>query len=223
MAKPRIALIHATPVAVDPIHAAMKAGWPEAEPVNILEDSLSPDRAAAGCISEELFDRIAALTRYAEAIGSDGILFTCSAFGAAIERAASLAKIPVLKPNEAMYEAAMDRGDNLAMIVTFPPAEGTMIEEFDDEARLRPQVPKLTTFLVEEALIALKSGDDATHNRLVSEKAGTISGYDALMLAHFSTSRAAADVRRRTAIPVLTSPDTAVAKLKRLITGKERI
>lgn len=222
MAKPRIALIHATPVAVDPIQAAMKSGWPEAEPVNILEDSLSSDRATAGRLSEELFDRIAALTRYAEGIGSDGILFTCSAFGAAIERAASTAKIPVLKPNEAMYEAAMDRGNKLAMIVTFPPSESTMVEEFEEESRVRPQNPTLKTFLVEQALIALKTGDENKHNQLVADEASTINGFDALMLAHFSTSRARQVAQQRTSIPVLTSPDTAVAKLKRLIAGEER-
>src|SRR5689334_19257164 len=41
----RIALIHATPLAVDPIDAAFDAQWPDAERVNLLDDSLSVDRA----------------------------------------------------------------------------------------------------------------------------------------------------------------------------------
>ncbi|MDY8109879.1 hypothetical protein U0C82_12085 [Fulvimarina sp. 2208YS6-2-32] len=46
-ARLRIALIHATPIAVDPIRQAFASGSADAETVNILDDSLSLDRAAA--------------------------------------------------------------------------------------------------------------------------------------------------------------------------------
>src|SRR6185436_13405645 len=94
MSRPRIALIHATPVAIDPIRDALAAGWPDAEPVNILDDSLSPDRAATNDLTDALTDRIVSLARYARGIGAAGVLFTCSAFGRAIEQAAVALDIP---------------------------------------------------------------------------------------------------------------------------------
>ncbi len=217
--RPRIALIHATPIAVDPIRLAFEAGWSDAEPVDIMDYSLSPDRAAVPDVDEVLTERIVALARYAKMIGSDGILFTCSAFGGAIDKAASLLDIPVLKPNEAMFESAMDRGSNIAMIATFPPARQTMEDEFADEARRRADAARLTTFVVEPAIVALRKGDEDTHNRLVAEQAAELKGFDALVLAHFSTSRAAKAAREKTSIPVLTSPDAAVAKIRRLVAG----
>ena len=48
MKKPRITLIHATPVAIDPICASFRRLWPQAQVANLLEDSLSADLAAAG-------------------------------------------------------------------------------------------------------------------------------------------------------------------------------
>jgi hypothetical protein len=146
-------------------------------------------------------------------------LFTCSAFGSAIEQAARLLDVPVLKPNEAMFEAAIERGPRTAMIYTFGPAAAGMEDEFREEAARRDPAATITSFHAPNALDALKGGDAATHNRLVTERANGMSGFDALVLAHFSTSRAADSVRAVTSIPVLTSPDAAVAKMKRLIAG----
>lgn len=75
----------------------------------------------------------------------------------------------------------------------------------------------LSSAFVPAALDALKAGDDATHDRLIAEAAAGLSGADAIMLAHFSMSRAAAMARARTDLPVLTSPDAAIAKLKRVL------
>ena len=115
----RIALIHATPAAVGPIEAAFAETWPEPDLVNLLDDSLSRDRALAADLTESMYRRFDALGGYAVSIGVDAILFTCSAFGPAIERVARAAAIPVLKPNEAMFAEAIARGGQIGMLATF--------------------------------------------------------------------------------------------------------
>jgi Asp/Glu/hydantoin racemase len=219
-ARPRIALIHATPVSIDPIHQALQSGWPEAEAVNILDDSLAPDRAKTPELSPAVADRIVQLARYARSTGADGILFTCSAFGRAIEMAASLLDVPVLKPNEAMFEAAIRAGRRIAMIATFPPSVASMEAEFAAQSRALDMGARLISRLVEPAMIALRSGDAAQHNRLIAEEAARLTDVDVIMLAHFSTSRAAAAVRQAVDRPVITSPDAAVIKLRGLIGGR---
>ena len=214
---PRIALIHATPIAMDPIRIAFENSWPNAERINILEDSLSPDRAKETYVTEEMTDRIVALARYARTIGSDAILFTCSSFGSAIETAASLLDIPVLKPNEAMFEAAIRKGGRTAMLYTFPPSREGMEAEFREEAARVSPTAEIESFLVDGAIDAVRAGDEATHNRLVAERASALEGFDAITLAHFSTARAIRAVQDVTRIPVLTSPDAAVAKLRFLL------
>lgn len=215
---PRIALIHATAVAVDPITSAFAEFWPDAETVNILEDSLSVDRAKSANLSSEMMGRISALGHYALNIGCDGVLFTCSAFGPAIEEFAKQSAAPVLKPNEAMFEAALATGNRTGMIYTFEASRDSMEQEFRAAAqRLNPQAT-ITSTMASGAMDALRGGDDSTHNALVAEAVDELGDVDAIILAQFSTSRAADTVRARTDVPVLTSPDAAVQKMKRLVT-----
>ena len=61
--KTRIALIHAVTVAIAPVQEAFGQLWPEAECVNILDDSLSLDRERDGVLTEAVARRISALAR----------------------------------------------------------------------------------------------------------------------------------------------------------------
>jgi len=207
---------------MDPIHAAFASGWPDARTVNILDDSLADDRAETPELTDRMFERFATLSRYAFDAGADAILFTCSAFGPAIERAAQRLPIPVLKPNEAMFEAAMSCGERIGMLTTFAPSAAPLQTEFDEAASARQPRPRLKTVVVEEAMRALRDGDVHTHNRLLAEKVGELGSCDAVMLAQFSTSCAAKEIRAKVSVPVLTAPDAAVAKLRSLVGGGRR-
>lgn len=220
MAKqPRIVLIHATRVAIDPIETAFAALWPEAGTLSILEEGLSADLASGFATQAELDRRIVSLADYAGGLSPDAILFTCSAFGSGIEEAARKNSIPVLKPNEAMFEAAIGAGGRVAMLYTFPPSAKGMEREFRQEAARRGTASDIRPVFVPDALDALKAGDTATHDRLVSEAAARIgeTEAEAVMLAHFSMTRAANMVRGSTRLPVFTSPETAISKLRRCL------
>ncbi|MGU3400629.1 aspartate/glutamate racemase family protein [Brucellaceae bacterium D45D] len=214
---PRIALIHAVEVAVAPINAAFDELWPEAERINLLEDALSLDRAREGGLSDTMIKRINALADYALLAGAQGVLFTCSAFGPAIEMAAKRLSVPVFKPNQAMFDAALSQGKNIGMLATFAPAIATMEAEFYEAAAKHEA--SIKTVLVEKALDALKSGDQDTHNRLVAEAALSLQDCDAIMLAHFSTSRAKKAVEEKLGRAVLTSPVAAVSALRHTVEG----
>jgi Asp/Glu/hydantoin racemase len=213
----RIVLVHAVTVAIQPVIDAFQRLWPAAERVNVLDDSLPRDRGKSDDLTPALFRRFQALSSYAELIGADGLLFTCSAFGPAIAAAAKTVSFPVLKPNEAMFEAALDLGRHIGMVATFAPAVATMEHEFDELAARRNTGAQVTTICVPEAMAALNKGEAGRHNLLVAEAARDLADCDAVMLAHFSTSGAQDDVERAVRVPVLTSPGSAVRKLKALL------
>jgi len=210
----RIVLLHATPVAMAPIQAAMASLWPEAEAVNLLDDGLTIDRAKEGPeLSEALIERFVDFGRYAQRIGADGILITCSAFGPAIDRMQQELPLPILRPNEAMFREAIAAGDRIGMLATFGPSVATM----EDEFRALGSAATLETIVVPDAIDRLRGGDADTHNRLLAEAAPRFASHDAVMLAHFSTSRAADSVRRVVDVPVLAAPEAAVLRMKDLV------
>ena len=210
---PRISLIHATEISVGPAHAAMRSLWPAAMFTDLLDTSLSLDRDLGE--PPEAFDaRILTLARHARSSGAEAILFTCSAFGPSIAKAAAALDIPVLKPNQAMFEAALGFGGRIAMVATFRPAIGTMEEEFASSANEMQPGAVLETFYAAGALAALQAGDRPQHDRLVCRAVAALSGFDAIMLAHFSTSPALKAAQKLTVIPVLSAPSAAVGALK---------
>lgn len=213
----RIALIHAVSVAIQPVQEAFQALWPEAECGNILDDLLSLDRERDGMLTAAMTQRILTLAEYATATGARGILFTCSAFGEAIDAAAARTQVPVLKPNEAMFEAALAAGRRIGMLATFAPSVASMEDEFRAMAETHGSPATIETYCVPGAMAALKAGDAANHNGLIAEAAPRFEDCDAVLLAHFSTSRAAPAVAAVVDAPVLTSPGSAVAKLRSII------
>jgi Asp/Glu/hydantoin racemase len=216
----RIVLLHATPVAMDPVNAAMASLWPEAEAVNLLDDGLTIDRAKEGSdLSEGLIERFVDFGRYAQRIGADGILITCSAFGPAIDRMQEELRLPILRPNEAMFREAIAAGDRIGMLATFAPSVATMEEEFRQFAAETGSSATLETIVVPDAIDRLRQGDAEAHNRLVAAQAHRFADHDAIMLAHFSTSRAADGVWGEVDVPVLAAPEAAVTRMKSLIGG----
>jgi hypothetical protein len=185
--------------------------------MNLLDDSLSADLARDGALTPAMTERFLTLSRYAAGTGADGILFTCSAFGPCIEAvAAERAPMPVLRPNEAMIEeacaaarqAAGGRRPRIGLLATFGPALDSMPPEFPGDVEVVP-------CLAEGSLAALDAGDAGTHDRLAAEASHRIAGCDVVALAQFSLARAAPLVAEATGRPVLTTPDSAVRKLRR--------
>jgi Asp/Glu/hydantoin racemase len=218
MTGPRIQLIHAVAVAQAPVHDAFRRLWPEARVADLADYALAPDLAAAGRLTEAFTGRMAALIGYAQDCGADAVLFTCSAFGAAIEAARAEVDIPVLKPDEAMIEKALSLGSRIGGLATFEPTIASLAAELTAAARRRGLKPELELRYVPGALAALNGGDAERHHALVADAAAAMTGVDAIVLAQFSMVGARDAVAAAAGgRPVLTAPDEAVGKLRALL------
>jgi aspartate/glutamate racemase len=219
MSTPRIALIHATALAVEPIRDAFERHWPQARRMNLLDDSLSVDRAEAGALTPAMVQRFVDLAQYAQRTGCSGILFTCSAFGPAIEAAGRATGLPTLKPNEAMFEQALAHESGagvlkLGLLATFRASIGSMAEELEALATARGRAITVRSVFVPEAMDDLAQGHAADHHRKIAAAARELADCDVVMLAQFSMAAAASAVQAALPCPVLSSPDCAVLALQ---------
>ena len=219
----RVMLIHALRDSVTPIHVAFASGWPDAETHDLLDSSLSADLAADdGRLGEKMTERFRTVGRYAAAAGpegqgSDAILFTCSAFGPAIEAVKRDQSIPVLKPNESAFVEAMRHGPRIGLLCTFPPARAPMVGELEAMGREQGKALTIEARVVDGALAALQAGRGEEHDALIAEAAAALPPVDAIVIAQFSMARCAPAVRARVSVPVLTTPDSAVAALRAML------
>lgn len=223
--QPRIAMIHGLDESVKPARAAIAEAWPEARWFDLLDASLASDLAAeGGMLDAAMMQRFQDLSRYVAGIDNAagrtaGILFTCSAFGDAIDAVKKVLPIPVLRPNEAAFERALDLGATIGLVVTFGLTAVSLSRELERMAAERGREIAIHPIVAEGAIAALKAGDGAEHDRLVAEAARGMPACDVVILGQFSLARAAPVLARQMSCPIVTTPHAAVEKMRSLVGG----
>jgi hypothetical protein len=91
-----------------------------------------------------------------------------------------------------------------------------MVTEIKEAAKAAGTRIKLDTRLVEGALAALQGNNADEHNRLIVELAAK-QQCDIIAFAQFSMAPALKAAAARTSTPILSTPDSAVAKLKTML------
>lgn len=218
---PRIALIHALEESVVPARTACRAHWPEARIFDLLDTSLAVDLAEAGGLDEAMMKRFRTLADYAAGtMGAGGrtagILFTCSAFAPAIDAVKPHLPIPVLRPNESAFEAALATGDRIGIVVSFGPSADSLRAELLAMAAAAGRRIEVTVAVADGALAALKRGNGEEHDARVAGTAEQLRGCDVVVLGQFSMARAQSRLQPLLSVPVLTTPGAAVEALRRL-------
>ena len=114
------------------------------------------------------------------------------------------------------------RSDRVALLSTFEPTVTALKQELGQMELVTGRKAKIDYFVIPRALDALFAGDKATHDQLVLDKVDAVAqqGYGAIVFGQFTMSLVAPAARERTALPILTTPDCAVRKLRRILEGE---
>ena len=219
MSQKTLGLVHTSATLV-PVFAELCSKYlPNVKTFNIVDDSLIKNTIACGELTASTSRRVVNYAGSAEEAGADFILFTCSSIGAAVETAAQLTGVPVLRVDQPMADKAVQSGKKIGVIATL----STTLEPTSDLVRRRAIVAnkeiELKTVLCEGAFDALMSGDAATHDKKVGDALKQLSKeVDVIVLAQASMGRVVdtldeADKR----IPILASPTIAIQHLAEIL------
>lgn len=213
----RVFLVHPTPLAMAPIDEAFKTLWPQAQTLNLLDESLYADIPQDGTLAPGIYDRVASLLRHCEASGADGILFSGSTFGPAVDKARAGMRVPVLRAEEAMMEQALTLGERLLLVCTAKRAMPVVRGTLDAAIRRAGVARAITELWVKGARDAITSGDIDTHDRLIAEQVTAAGDFDVIIFGQISMVPARTPLPHDIARRIVTGPAATVARMRALI------
>lgn len=212
-----IAVVHTGPVTVQPIKDQINEQIPGARVINIMDDSLLNDVRAAGHLTPEVAGRIRSYMANAQAMHVDIILNACSSVGEAVDSVRNFVSTPIVKIDEAMAEEASSIGRRIGVVATVSTTLEPTVRLIKKKASEHDRNIAVTERIAEGAFEALLSGDGARHDEIVKNTISTLAEQvDVVVLAQVSMARLVPQLSG-VRIPVLSSPCSGVAALKRAL------
>jgi Asp/Glu/hydantoin racemase len=182
---------------------------------HISDDSLIKNTIERGVLTPDTSRRVVNYVVSAEEAGADFILVTCSSIGPAVETAATLVNVPVLRVDQPMADKAVQMGTKVGVVATL----STTLEPTSDLVRRRAILAgkeiELTSRLCEGAFDALMGGKPELHDESVAFALKELSQQvDVILLAQASMARVATQLSAEDKrVPILTSPELAMQYL----------
>lgn len=219
MKQQTLGLVHTSATLVPVFEALCKEYLPNVKVFNIVDDSLIKNVIACGELTPTTARRVVHYAASAEMAGADHILFTCSSIGAAVETAATLTAVPVLRVDQPMADQAIQSGKRIGVIATLPTTLVPTSDLVQRRAKLAGKEIELVSRLCEGAFDALMSGHADRHDTMVAAALKELSAQvDVILLAQASMARVVdtlCDADKK--VPILASPAIAIRHLAAIL------
>lgn len=186
---------------------------------NMLDTFLADDPARhGGVFSTENKLRLVHDLESAQLADPDVIVVTCSSLSPYIPALRPFFKVPIIAVDDAMCNAALDKGNKIAVLATAASALEPALWKLNKFATERGVKADLQSFCNPDAIAALKKGDRSTHDRLLLEMAEKVdTNCNAIVLAQASMAQMKDEVEKLTKISTFASPALCQAEVKRFL------
>lgn len=193
---------------------------PDVDLVHFVDSDVLATVMREGEISPDSAARMRYLALAADTAKVDAIFSACSSLGPAVEAAKEHVSRPVVKVDEAMARAAVDRGGRIGVLATVPTTLQPTMDLIWAAAAEAGKSVEVVDRLAEGAFDRLMAGNADEHDAMVRDAAIKLaSETDVLVLAQASMTRLAPTLAEATGLEVLSSPRLGVLDLKRILNG----
>jgi Asp/Glu/hydantoin racemase len=219
MQQKTLGLIHTSATLVPMFQQLVSEHLPNVKVFNIVDDSLIKNTIACGELTPTTARRVVNYVGSAELAGADFILVTCSSIGPAVEAAAELTNVPVLRVDQPMADQAVRTGKRIGVIATLSTTLAPTSDLVKRRAVAAGKEIELQAVLCEGAFDALMSGDGAKHDEMVGKALRELSAkVDVIVLAQASMARVADALSPEDKkVPILASPGIAVQHIASIL------
>lgn len=214
-----LGLIHTSATLVPVFQQLCNQHLPGVQVFNIVDDSLIKNVIKYGELMPDTARRVVNYAASAESAGADFILYTCSSIGAAVETAATLSRVPVLRVDQPMADKAVQTGRRIGVIATLSTTLNPTTDLVKRRAAVAQKEVQVIAKLCEGAFDALMSGDTAKHDSVVAKALKELSSeVEVIVLAQASMARVVDTLEEADKkIPILASPGIAIAHIATLL------
>lgn len=221
MSKIRVGVVHTFLYSVEDLKAQFREQLPEAEMINIIDDSLLEEALANGAVTPAIISRMCDYYQNLQELGCVCALNQCSSVGEASDIAGRTVSMPIFKIDRPMARKAAELGEKIAVIATACSTVEPSSRLVESEAaRLGRRVQVDRCFVEGAYECLLKTGDKQKHNEMVVAKVEEAAkDHDVIVLAQGSMYHLM-PLLSHIQVPVLTSLETGVAQLRKYLDGR---
>ena len=214
----KVAVLHTSLVLYDMLGKLLGEIMPDADVMNIIEDTLLKDVIASNGLTPEITKRICGYVLQAEAAGADVVLNACSSVSEAIDTARKLTRIPCVKIDEAMAEEAVELGGRIAVFGTVGTTLSPSARLVEAVASLKGKKVEVRPYLIDGAFKVLaEEKNPEKHNRMVLDTIRRVGPEnDVLILAQASMTILMPHLQDM-GKPVLYSARSGVERVKKVL------
>ncbi|CAH1192505.1 hypothetical protein PAECIP111891_00333 [Paenibacillus allorhizoplanae] len=216
--KPKLAIIHTTPVTVDSLKALANELLPGVEVMNWVDDSILPQLAANGGQIDEIADRFRQYARIAEKAGAACILSACSSIGELVARVRPELSIPIIRIDDAMAEFAVRSAETIGVAATLETTLQPTKRLISDKAAEGGKTVLIESVVAKSAYQKLIAGDKEGHDVELAEVLRELAAKtDLVVLAQASMARVISQFAPEEQAQFLSSPRLGMMRVKEVM------
>jgi len=209
----RIVLIHTVKSVYETFEKDLRAVIDDIKIYNMLDEFLVADSIERGTFTVENRMRLMHDLQSAQLTGSDLIVVTCSTLTPHVVAARPFFTTPIIAIDDAMCTLAVTQGSKITVLATAESTVSPTLKKLEEEAALQNKKVSLSSLCCPEALVHLKAGQKAKHDKLVLDMARQVKDTDTIVLAQASMAHLQDLVQAQTRISTLSSSSLCIQEV----------